>query len=283
MDIKNSFGPKKRENLSKGFDLNYWEIFNISLFGRNMDEVLKIVEGWIHSEAKSKWIATVNPEFIMKAIKDDHFRSLLNETDLNVVDGIGLIWAKELDIRSRISNVRFLKKLIIGFKVGGEILAGKHKEDLVSGADLMPELCNLAGKNKYKVFFLGGFGNRAQRTAKYFKSQIKDFKCEFCAGEPDFNNKEVLKKINSFKPDILFVAYGMKKQEEWIKNNRNKANFGLAVGVGRSFDYYSGDLKRAPLVWRKMGMEWLYSLIKEPKRIKRQVVLPQFVWKVLTD
>lgn len=272
MDKKNSFGAKNSKKSTKTFSLNYWQIFDIPLFGRGMVQVLKIIEDWLDSEAKSKWIATVNPEFVMKAVKDNKFKALLKETDLNVVDGIGLFWAKEI-------NGNFLKRLVTGVKTGGEILIGKHRESLVSGSDLIPSLCQLASKKNYKVFFLGGFGDRARRTMEYFKKD--KIKADYCSGEPEFSNDKVLSKINQFKPDILFVAYGMKKQEEWIRNNRNKASFGVAVGVGRSFDYYSGDLKRAPLRWRRMGMEWLYSLIKEPKRWKRQLVLPQFVWRVL--
>jgi len=79
----------------------------------------------------------------------------------------------------------------------------------------------------------------------------------------------------------LFVAYGMRKQEEWIEANWDKLKARVVVGVGRSFDYYSGDLKRAPSFVRKMGLEWLYSLIKEPKRWKRQLALPKFIWMVM--
>ena len=99
----------------------------------------------------------------------------------------------------------------------------------------------------------------------------------------EINGLEVLKQINNFKPDILLVAYGMKKQEFWINDNLEKLDVGLVMGVGRSFDYYSGDLKRAPEGLRKMGMEWFYSLVKEPKRFKRQLVLPKFIWKVLRE
>jgi len=288
MDKKSDLKGKKRAMAKKTLIGTDWQIYDIRLFGSQMGEVLTIVEGWIDSRLKSKWIATVNPEFVIKATKDEKFLDLLKETDLNVMDGIGLIWARELDVRCQMSDVRFWKKLMVGAKVGVEILKGKHKNELVSGADLMPELCKLAAKKGYKVFFLGGFGDRAERTALNLRSQFSDvssqmdLKCQFCAGEPDISNEKVLEQINKFKPDILFVAYGMKKQEEWISKNRNKADFGVAIGVGRSFDYFSGDLKRAPLKWRKVGMEWLYSLIKEPKRIKRQVVLPKFIWKVLT-
>jgi len=278
MDQKNGFENKKKGKVRSGFGLNDWEMFNICLFSKDMSRVLKIIEGWIDSKAKKKWIATVNPEFVMKSTNDSAFKAILKKTDLNVVDGIGLIWAK------KIIGKNFGERMWSAFKVGKKILKGEFREELVTGVDLMSELCKLAAKKKYKVFFLGGFGDRAERTMEYFKSKflISDDKLEWSSGEPEFKNDYVLEKINKFKPDILFVAYGMKRQEEWIDKNRNKADFGVTIGVGRSFDYYSGDLKRAPKVWRKMGMEWLYSLIKEPKRIKRQVVLPKFIWKVLT-
>ena len=269
---KGILDQKNEKNIST-FGLNDWEMFNIRLFSRDMDEVLKIIDGWLASKLKKRWIATVNPEFVMKSTKDDSFKELLKKTDLNVIDGIGLIWAQ------KVTGKNFGVRLGNGVKTGIEILKGRHKEGLVTGVDLMNELVKLAGKKKYKVFFLGGFNDRAKKTTEYFKKY--GIVMGYCAGEPEFSNDQVLEKINKFKPDILFVAYGMKKQEEWINKNRDKADFGVAIGVGRSFDYYSGDLKRAPEIWRKMGMEWFYSLIKEPKRIKRQIVLPKFVWKVL--
>jgi len=293
MDKKSDLKGKKRAMIKKILTGTDWQIYDIRLFGSQIGEVLTIVEGWISSRLKNKWIATVNPEFVIKATKDKKFLDLLKETDLNVMDGIGLIWAREfIKLESykvyKVSNkfIKLLMRINFGFKTGSEILKGKHKDELVSGADLMPELCKLAAKKGYKVFFLGGFGDRAKRTGEFFENKFKKnnlkFSYQYSCGEPDISNEKVLEQINKFKPDILFVAYGMKKQEEWISKNRNKADFGVAIGVGRSFDYFSGDLKRAPLKWRKVGMEWLYSLIKEPKRIKRQVVLPKFIWKVLT-
>lgn len=283
MDKKSDIKDKKSEKNECVFGLSDWEIFNIRLFGSNMDQVLKIIDAWIVSKAKKKWIATVNPEFVMKSTKNDDFKSLLKKTDLNVVDGIGLVWAHEFIklLSCKVYQVNKFIKFLDAIKIGGEILKGKHRENLITGVDLMSELCRLAAKKKYKVFFLGGFDDRAKRTMKYFEKD--KIEMDYCSGEPKFSNEEVLEKINKFKPDILFVAYGMKKQEEWIDKYLDKLDIGVVIGVGRSFDYYSGDLKRAPLAWRNMGMEWLYSLIKEPKRFKRQLELPKFVWKVLTQ
>lgn len=265
---------KNKKALKNGFsDDNfggkYWELFGLRLFGSDKVDLLKILAYKLSKKEKKLWIATVNPEFVMEATKDKNFREILGKTSVNVMDGIGLVWAKET------------KNLFSGLKVGVEILKGKHRDQVIAGSDLINDLCKLAQEKKYKVFFLGGFGEAAEKTKNYFKNRYSGLEAESSEGRPKVGNKEVIERINKFKPDILFVAYGMKKQEEWIDENLKDLDVGIVMGVGRSFDYYSGELKRAPMAWRKMGLEWLYSLIKEPKRWKRQLALPRFVWKVL--
>lgn len=276
---------KKKGWDKKNLSLKQWEIFDLPLFGGSKQEVLKIIADFLASGEKRKWIATVNPEFVMEATKDRHFYEILQKTDLNVVDGVGLVWADQFIkfVKSKFYQVNFLEKLVFGFKTGLEVLRGEYRDQISSGSDLIDDLCRLASEKKYKVFFLGGFEDRAKRTEQYFKNKYKGLKTENCEGRPKVENKEVVERINKFKPDILFVAYAMKKQEIWIGENLKDLNVGIVMGVGRSFDYYSGSLKRAPMMWRKMGLEWLYSLIKEPKRWKRQLALPRFVWKVLKN
>jgi N-acetylglucosaminyldiphosphoundecaprenol N-acetyl-beta-D-mannosaminyltransferase len=165
-----------------------------------------------------------------------------------------------------------MKKEYRPLKWGGEILKGKHKDNLITGADLMDKMCQLAEEKKKTVYFFGGWGDRAKKTAEFF---LKKYPKLMVVGFTDenFNIKT--------EADFLFVARGMKKQEEWIDNHFDKLRVKVVMGVGRSFDYYSGELKRAPEKVRKMGLEWLYSLFKEPKRWKRQLELPKFILKVL--
>jgi N-acetylglucosaminyldiphosphoundecaprenol N-acetyl-beta-D-mannosaminyltransferase len=279
----------KREDFKKA--VSDWEIYGIPVFGGGEVEVLKKAEQWLSRGEKGKWIATVNPEFVMRAIGDDNFMGLLAKTDMNVVDGIGLIWAKKVKAMpagrqvSKSKSLKVLKKIFYGVKVGGEILRGKYRDELAAGADLMIKMaCLKVQKSEsLKVFFLGGWGDRAERTAKQLSITNYELRIGWSSGGPKVKNEEVIRQINKFKPDLLFVAYGMQKQEEWIYKNIKDLDVGVAMGVGRSFDYYSGDLKRAPGWVRRMGMEWLYSLIVEPKRWKRQLVLPQFVWKVIIN
>ena len=259
-----------------------WKIFDISLFSRDVNQVLNILESRLDLGIKRYWVATVNPEFVMEAKKDRDFRHILKNTSLNVMDGIGLVWARELE--KRIKKRRSLGvRLAMASKIGVEILQGKHRDQVASGADLMLNLGEMVMKKKLKIFFLGGFDNRAERTANFFRKKffLNKKQIDWCEGKPKVGNDEVINKINRFKPDVLLVAYGMKKQEFWINNNLKQLEVGIVMGIGRAFDYYSGELKRAPEFFRKIGLEWLYSLIKEPKRIKRQVVLPKFIWQIL--
>lgn len=262
----------------------FWQIYDIKLFSRDKHELLNVLRKKLALSTKKYWIATVNPEFVMEAQKDQEFKKILGKTSINIIDGIGLVWAMELCRRlSVVSRKNYVKKLMIGCGVGIEVLRGRFKDQVSSGADLIVDLVKIAKSDNKKIFLLGGWGDRAEKTTKYFRSQVSGLRCQWCEGEPTVAKSEVLKKINSYRPDILLVAYGMKKQEFWINENLNKIDVGLVMGVGRSFDYYSGELKRAPNWVRKMGMEWLYSLIEEPKRLKRQLVLPKFILKVLSS
>lgn len=270
------------------FFLSYWKIFDISLFSRQRSDLLNIAGRNLDLGTKKYWIATVNPEFVMAAEKDRVFKDILKRTSLNVMDGVGLVWARELEKRYKIHDSRFMNKtrrLLVGFSVGVDVLKGKYKNQVASGADLILDLAKMAKEKNKKIFLLGGWGDRAKRTAEFLMSNylISNKKIEWSGGEPEISNEEVLKQINNFKPDILLVAYGMKKQEFWINDNLEKLDVGLVMGVGRSFDYYSGELKRAQSWVRKMGMEWFYSLLKEPKRFKRQLMLPKFVWKIINN
>lgn len=254
-----------------GINVNYWEMWGIPLFGRGIRQVLKEVDVVLSRNGSVYWIATVNTEFVMLAKKDANFRAILEKTDLNVMDGIALVWAKDSKI---LETKNVVKKLAVGFKTGVEVLRGKHTGGLATGADLMDELCRLAESKDKSVYFYGGWGERARKTAEFFQKKYPKLKINgYRAEDFDFTTEA----------DILFVARGMRKQEEWINDNLGKLKVKIVMGVGRSFDYYSGDLKRAPGWVRKMGLEWLYSLIKEPKRWKRQLALPRFIWEVLTE
>lgn len=264
-----------KANESSKSNGNIREMFGLAFFGSDLNKLLNELSRRIREKKRNIWITTVNPEFIMAMRKDEEFADIISESDIKVIDGIGLIWAYNV-----LKYQKGLGRWWQALRLGGEILRGKRRQEVISGSDLMAEMCK--ENIKTKVYFLGGWMDRAKRTADYFKSRNGKLETRFSRGQPEVDNEKVVKDINIFKPDYLFVAYGMKRQEEWIRVNLDRLKVGVAMGVGRSFDYYSGELKRAPIWMRKMGLEWLFSLFKEPKRWKRQLVLPKFIWMVLT-
>jgi N-acetylglucosaminyldiphosphoundecaprenol N-acetyl-beta-D-mannosaminyltransferase len=251
---------QRRDGSTDKISLKSGGLFDIPLFGSDKVRLLKVVEDRLSSNQIRFWIATVNPEFLMATLKDGEFLKILQErTSVNVVDGIGLAWARE----TRKSNA---------FKAGIEILQGKHRESLITGADLIDDFCAMAERLGKTVYFYGGWDDRAERTAKYFLKKYPKLKVAGYKAE-DFDFKT--------KADFLFVCRAMKKQESWINEHLDKLNVGVVIGLGRTFDYYSGELPRAPMWMRRMGLEWLYSWIFDASRRKRKWELVRFMFMVL--
>jgi len=255
------------------------DMFGFTLFGKSKGVLLNLIESDMVKKRKI-WIATVNPEFVMATTKDNEFLNILqSRTTYNVIDGIGLAWARLVE--SRKSKV---ERFVYGIKIGVEIMMGRHRENLIAGADLMDDLCRMAEKNGQSVYFLGGWDDRGKKTAEFFLKKYPKLKIAgYYAGKREGEDEKIIKMLAQKKIDYLFVAFAMKTQEEFINRNLEKLNVGLVMGLGRSFDYYSGDLPRAPKWIRNIGFEWLFSLIIEPKRWKRQLALPKFIWMVLKN
>ena len=275
----------------------------LDIFGGSKADLLKELNQRLEAKQGLIWLATINPEFILEANKDNNFKKIINKTSINCVDGIGLVWANEV-LQFSIFNFQFSKlgvvgRLLAGFWIGINVLVGKYRKKISAGSELIVDLAKVAVRKKWKVFFLGGFGDGAKRTGENINSSIvpdglchRDFvslgnyelRFKTCEGRPRYNDAQVLLLIQKYKPQMLFVAYGMKKQEEWIYKHRQeleKAGVRLVMGVGRSFDYYSGQVPQAPMWIKKMGLEWLFALMVDPKRWKRDINLVGFIKLVL--
>lgn len=203
-------------------------------------------------------IVTLNPEFIVAAQRDKEFKKILNSADLSVPDGFGL-------------------------KVGA-ILTGQKIGERITGVDLTWEICKLASERGFSVFFLGGKEGVAYKASRRIKLVHPKLKIAGTfAGKPD--DQKTLDVIKSAKPDILFVAFGAPKQDKFIyqlkTNKLQSTTIRLAMGVGGTFDYITGSIPRAPKWMRAIGMEWLYRLIRQPKRLGRiftaVVIFPSLV------
>ncbi|MBI2327982.1 WecB/TagA/CpsF family glycosyltransferase [Candidatus Curtissbacteria bacterium] len=203
-------------------------------------------------------VVTVNSEIVMLARRNPEFSQILKNADLCLADGAGVVWAK----------------LIFGGKI----------HERLAGVDLVQKLCQRSAKKTIGVGFLGGFGDVANMVSERQKLQNPGLKVVFAGPNEEVIGQQLKLKGQNFQKvrvDLLFVAYGMGRQEFWIAKNKNRLNCGVAIGVGGAFDYLAGVKKRAPIFVQKWGMEWLWRLVMEPWRFWRMRVLPVFLVLVL--
>ena len=200
-------------------------------------------------------VATVNPEFVMEARHNSAFRAALAAADLATPDGIGLL----LVARAR-----------------GTPLRGR-----VTGVALVERIADQAARRGWSLFLLGAAPGVAERAAAKLQRDHSSLRIAGCyAGSPrPADQPQIHALIRAAQPDVLLVAYGHPAQELWIARNQPELRVPVAIGVGGVFDYLAGTVPRAPALMRRLGLEWLYRLIKQPWRWRRILVaVPLFLW-----
>lgn len=202
-------------------------------------------------------IITLNAEILYQAQDNEDLLNVINAADLVTPDGIGIVWAG--------------KKL------------GYPFSERVTGIDLLYLICEEAAQESWRIYLLGAAPNVAETAGKQLTLKYPGLKicgCHdgyFAADETD----KIVEDIKKSQPDILFVALGAPKQEFWIKEHKEDLSVPVLIGVGGSFDVVAGIKERAPEWVIKGNLEWLYRLVKEPSRFKRQLALPKFMVEVL--
>lgn len=208
-------------------------------------------------------LVTLNPEYVMLARQDTAFGAAIQGADLVTADGIGIVLA-----------ARWM----------GPATGQVGRLERITGVDLIERICRLEGA---RVFLLGGASGTAAETARRLARHHSTFELAgvWEGGSADeSDDAETLKRVAACGARVVLVAYGAPGQVLWIaRNQRELATHGvrLAVGVGGAFDFLAGAVPRAPRWMRQGGLEWLYRLMREPWRWRRQRVLPIFATKVL--
>ncbi|MDE8671288.1 WecB/TagA/CpsF family glycosyltransferase [Priestia aryabhattai] len=206
-------------------------------------------------KGRKSFIVAINPEKIMKAQEDQELKSLLNQATYQIPDGIGVILASKL------------KK-------------GRIRER-VTGIDMMLKLCKEATNNGKRIFLYGAKPGISDEAKAKLEEMFPGILIVGTLNGYEKNEEVIERTINDSGAEIVFVALGSPAQENWIIGHKEKLNPSVYQGVGGSFDVISGRLNRAPAVFQKFGLEWLYRLLKEPWRWKRQLELPRFLLRVL--
>lgn len=202
-------------------------------------------------------ITTVNPEFVMEARRNTAFAAVLQQADLCMPDGVGLLWAARRQ--------------------------GERLPQRVTGSDGVPLIAQRAAERGWRLFLLGAAPGVAERTAEILGGRYPGLRVVGTyAGSPaEADAPDIIRRVRQAQPDVLFVAYGAPRQDLWIAAHRAALAVPVMMGVGGSFDFIAGIQRRAPRWAQRLNLEWLYRLITQPWRWRRQLDLPRFAWAVL--
>jgi N-acetylglucosaminyldiphosphoundecaprenol N-acetyl-beta-D-mannosaminyltransferase len=224
----------------------------------SMSEVVDRVDATIRARGQCSILA-VNPEKIMAAQQRPELAQALQRSELLIPDGIGVVLALRLK---------------------GQRVAGR-----VPGSELMPELCALAARRGYGVYL---FGAREATNAFAAEVLVRMYPGLHVVGRhhgyvADADMEDVVDDINRSRAKILFVALGSPAQEIWIGRYRARLGVSALQGVGGTFDVIAGSVKRAPLLWRRLNLEWLFRLLAQPRRLLRQTAIPRFAYALVKE
>lgn len=202
-------------------------------------------------------IITLNAEIVYQAQTNAELRKIINQADLVTPDGIGIVW-------------------------GGRQL-GHDLKERVTGIDMLIRLCQEAPSEDWKIYLLGSAPGIAEKAGQQL---INDYPgLRICGNHHGYFKEEdipaLINEIKELAPQILFVSLGAPKQEQFIRKYMKPLGVPISIGVGGSLDVIAGQKRRAPGWMIKLNLEWLYRLITEPKRLRRQLVLPRFIILIL--
>ena len=229
---------------------------SIEILGVRIDDVnqQKLIDKFVlFLNSKSfNHVTTVNPEFLVEAKSNSKFREILNKTKLNVCDGVG---------------ISLLSKLFYSTKI-----------NRITGVETAEILCKTCEKEGKSVYLIGGFGV----SIKAAESLLKRFPKLKIAGHEDGNPAKLSDKLIESKPDVVLVAFGAPKQEIWLNTfAKDIPSLKIGIGIGGTFDFWAGKVKRAPKFIQKIGLEWVWRLFQEPLKRGKRIFRAVFVFPYL--
>lgn len=238
--------------------LGYW------IVSEALSRCLDVIADWIMKGNRPRWLACINPHTVITASEDLQFSQALYAADWRVPDGAGIVLASRIldgGIHDRIT--------------GSDIFQGVNRR-----------LNTLGG---YSCFFLGSTEDTLRQITIKMALDYPDiqvagvysppFKAEFTPEDDD----AMIAAINAARPDVLWVGMTAPKQEKWVYRNKNRLDVKFIAAIGAAFDFYAGTVKRSPVIFQNLGLEWLPRLLKEPRRLWRRnfVSSPKFIVRVL--
>ena len=215
-----------------------------------------MLESLIEGE-ESNLVATADASGIVLALDDPELAAIYRESTLVTPDSNGVVWALNR--------------------------CGHAVKERVSGVDLVDRLCGLSSEKGYRIFILGSEPGVAELAAE--RLRLRHPGCNIVGTRhgyfPPTDDDLVAEEVAAFRPDVLFVAMGIPRQEKFIAKTMPLIRAKVAIGVGGSFDVFSGRVRRAPRLVQALKLEWLWRTLLNPKKMAKAKLLPRFAWMVL--
>ncbi|MBL8060910.1 MAG: WecB/TagA/CpsF family glycosyltransferase [Chthonomonas sp.] len=233
------------------------QVLGIPIAVVDLAQAIEIIERFIQGDSP-QLVVTANAIAAVMAHDDPAFADEVRSAGLVTCDGAGTQWA---------------------LKRGGHENAAK-----VTGIDLLEQLCRLSSDKGYRLYFLGGAPGVAEEARN--KLQLRVPGCNIVGCRDGFfpvdDDDLVAQEIAEFKPDVVFIAMGMPRQERFFLKTKHLLGAKVGIGVGGALDVFSGRTKRAPEIWQRLKLEWLWRALLNPKKLKNLKNLPRFMWLVKT-
>lgn len=238
-------------------------ILEIPISDLSKNEVLEKIKKYLVKPTGFFHIVSLNPENMVLTQHNQEFSYVVRESQIKIIDGVGVVVAGR----------------ILGVPLGGR----------VSGVDLMEDLLSMANDRRLRVMLMGGQPKIAEKIANCQGRVFSEVKFTAIQGISDIKHPTIQEEqrifsiVARYKPQFLFVSFGSPFQELWLYHHRKKLEGLVVMGVGGAFDYLSGNIIRAPRLVRQIGLEWLFRLLRQPWRLKRQMRLFEFLLRIFKE
>ena len=231
------------------------DILGVAFDALTLDEAEERADALLRAR-KGGYIVTANPEIVLHSREDAAYAAAVNGADLVLADGVGDLYAARI--------------------------LGTPLPERVAGSDLTPRLLSRLAERGGSVFLYGARPGVAERAGEALQSAYPGLRIAGTENGYISDETALFVSLEREQPDLLLLGLGAPRQELWMAKNRQRTN-AVMIGVGGLLDVFAGNIPRAPESWQKLGLEWLYRLLREPKRIKRMIRLPGILFLALRE
>ena len=224
-------------------------ILGVAFDALTLDEAEERADALLRAR-RGGYIVTANPEIVLHSRDDAAYAAAVNGADLVLADGVGDLYAARI--------------------------LGTPLPERVAGSDLTPRLLSRLAERGGSVFLYGARPGVAERAGEALRSACPGLRIAGTENGYISDETALFTALDKEQPDLLLLGLGVPRQELWMARNRQRTN-AVMIGVGGLLDVFAGDIPRAPEAWQRLGLEWLYRLLREPKRIKRMIRLPKIL------